>query len=691
MLIEAARGGHSAVVGLLLQQPKFTTALKNQIAQQRQALSSRSKEQVASIAGKRKTRSSHPGAGGRGKKQLKSPIPRKDDGRMNMTGNVTTPDGRSRGEGGKGIPPGGVGGDGQVLMNGQQQQSYQFPQPHSQQPILGHQVSTEPDMTPPKKTPNYKPNSSHQPTVVVSPHNQLTTDEDMERIASSVTWNSAEDKSFEPSEFTVNPSYKFGQVSPSVNPDGTPLFPEPIPTAIPIPVPGTLPPASTTGSSSSVGNYLLPPIFAQSPAYSNQEHMEAYMKADEILRNHMMQLDYTKQQALMNALESLMLQSEAHRASIGIGSEDGEGNPRLSPIVNSPSSGEGPVVSSATNIVKPSSPFKGGNGSCGKSDMVTGKGTEGGGGGGDETMTGTTSKSTAQDSPTHQQQQSSSAPGWSFTDPSRMPQFSMGLSTLAPSANSPEKQSPKSSHHPSPGKHLTFAEKQAFASRIASRLEQVNRSPNTSQTGNTSSTTDYYSTTPVTQFFNSIDKQSAFHPPLVYNSPSKFNFSASGGIEKTGSVSPVFSGPYSPSNNGTREASPFTAVPLSSVKTVPSPNKATTPSATTMGPAELAQLPPVPLPNAQYLQPIYSPDLTSLKHLTHRLPSGAGGVPDLSGAQHFDANGRPHPLTSSVWLDANFPLDIPPPSDLIPEHVRRARTLFFVLINCMINCVQNCS
>ena len=583
MLIEAARGGHSSVVCLLLQQPKFTAALRSQIAQQ---LSSRCTEQITSIAGKRRARGSHPG--GRGKKQVKSPIP---DG----TGTDNTRKGGQH-----------------VLPNGPQQ--YQQPLLcHHAHPIDPPEMTPPPDMTPPKKSmANHKDGTT------------ITSDNHHDKMTGSITWSrSNEDRTFEPSEFTVNPSYKFGQVT-TVNPDGTVVFP-----ATATGPQGTFP---TTGSP---GSYLLPPIFAQSPAYSNQEHMEAYMKADEILRNHMLQLDYAKQQALMNALESLMLQSEAHRASIGVGGgggKEGERSMTPSPVVGgllSETGGMGGVKPSSTQTT----PFKA-NGS-----NENGKGSE-----------------PVPIKPEVPVTSQSTTPTWSFTDPSRMPQFSIGVSTLAPSGNSPEKQSPKSSHHPSPGKHTSLAEKQAFASRVASRLEQVNKSPS----GPTPSA-DYYSTTPVTQFFNAIDKQSSFHPPLVYNnSPTKFNFGASVEVtlDETGSTSSVLSG--SPGNR-TREASPF-ATPIPSTVT-------TTTTTTVEGAATLNQLPPVPKP--QYLQPVYSPDLPSLKHLSHHRIHPVGGVAtaDLPPPQHFDANGRPTPMTSSVWLDANFPLDIPPPSDLIPEHV----------------------
>ena len=633
MLIEAARGGHSSVVGLLLQQPKFTAALKNQIAQ-RQSLASSTAEHVTSIAGKRRTRGSQPGSGGRGKKQQKTPVLKKEEG--------------GSGVGNGGVTRGGGGGGGkQNMLNGQQPFPFQS-QISSGQPVLRHHVSSEPGPSPSKIAPNSNVDDSLcQPLSSRHPQDRFH-----EKVSNSVKWTS-EDKQFEPSEFTVNPSYKFGQ-APSLTPDG-----DLVTAGIPIPSQISFPVTSTPSSSSSGGSYLLPPIFAQSSAYSNQEHMEAYMKADEILRNHMMQLDYAKQQALMNALESLMLQSEAHRASIGIGGDDGDGGGRSSGKATTPP-GDPPIITTSTTTSKPSSPNKpvesGGEveeDSVGKSEPIS-------------EVPGSDKESAPPTKVLSQETtQPSGAPPWSFTDPSRMPQFSMGVSTLAPSTNSPEKQSPKSSHHQSPGKHLSFVEKQAFASRIASRLEQVNSSPSGRKEPLPTPSgigAEYYSGTPVTQFFNSIDGTQS--SGLYNNSPSKFSFSPS--LEQRDdhiSNTQVLNTSFSPPQR--REPSPFTGTsqPCSQLNTT---NSCDTSSTSSVAP-ELSQLPPVPLSHhTQYLQPIYSPDLATLKHLTHRMPPPGA---EMTATQQFDAHGRPLPMASSIWLDANFPLDIPPPSDLIPDHV----------------------
>ena len=58
MLIEAARGGHSGVVNLLLRQPRFTEALRNQILASRQAAAVTTEQQQLS-QGRKRTRS-HP-------------------------------------------------------------------------------------------------------------------------------------------------------------------------------------------------------------------------------------------------------------------------------------------------------------------------------------------------------------------------------------------------------------------------------------------------------------------------------------------------------------------------------------------------------------------------------------------------------------------------------------------------------
>ena len=58
MLIEAARGGHSGVVNLLLRQPRFTEALRNQILASRQAAAVNSEQQQLTQG--RKRARSHP-------------------------------------------------------------------------------------------------------------------------------------------------------------------------------------------------------------------------------------------------------------------------------------------------------------------------------------------------------------------------------------------------------------------------------------------------------------------------------------------------------------------------------------------------------------------------------------------------------------------------------------------------------
>ena len=68
MLIEAARGGHTGVVGMLLRQPKFTETLRSQMLAQKQATISAIGECI--VGTKRKNR---PHSGGRAKKQQKSP------------------------------------------------------------------------------------------------------------------------------------------------------------------------------------------------------------------------------------------------------------------------------------------------------------------------------------------------------------------------------------------------------------------------------------------------------------------------------------------------------------------------------------------------------------------------------------------------------------------------------------------
>ena len=679
MLIEASRGGHSAVVGLLLRQPKFTETLRNQILAQRQAMTS---ERLTTVAGKRRTRSSYSGSGGHGKKQQKSPVNKEERGI------------------GMGAPGQGSITYGSQIINGQQFQFQPQPQPqpqpqHQPQPQLQSQsqlsnqslqqqvIQNIPSSvlhtcssSPQKINPSLSTSEDvfiDQPPVQLEPVHTIQENDSTgsrEKIKGSVRWPQDDMKLFEPSEFTVNPSYKFGHA-----PTGSHIVQPMAGLSIPH---GSVAVDTTTPTIS--GNYLLPSIFAQSPAYSNQEHMEAYMKADEILRNHMLQLDYAKQQALMNALESLMLQSESHRASIGMGEAGGGGE-----SVRSGESGGGVenIVLSLNNspIKLPDGEREGhdGQGGGGKSGLSEGVDTCSGDHVGNTEINYSPLKDPLNT-------QLSGPPPWSITDPSRMPQFSMGVSTLAHSTNSPEKQSPKSSRH-SPNKHHTALDKQslaAFQTQMLASLERANLyNPSLLAPDTNIYTTTYApmcegivsqgSAIPNVQVFNSIDTPCTTtttqsigmceNQPLKLKPESRSSSSplpvSPDVLSDPNQTVPLLNPPCSTMTSGSSSFQSESSV-LSSIH-----NSLQQDSNTGTQSHNLYQL-PVPLSHGQYLQPIYSPDLAGLKHLTHRvLPPGSEN-PSL---QQFDEHGRPHPLASSVWLDANFPLDIPPPSDLIPEHV----------------------
>jgi ankyrin repeat domain-containing protein 17 len=318
MIIEAARGGHTAVVSLLLRQPRFTEALRNQMLAQRQtaSLSANDQRMKNAAVAKRKARISH---------AQSEPIKQqKKHGRDEEAGldDVT--------------PPTSVIAQNWLPINPQlmgMPQPFQF-QSHAPPHQILQQSMSLPG-SPLKGFPAY----SYQPhPQFVSNHAPIKMEE--EKVKDSVTFPS-----------TTTDSGTLYQTKPLA-----PLHPPPPPH------PGG-------------GNYLLPTVFAESSVYSNEVRMEAYLKADEILRNHMSQMDYPKQQALMNALESLMVQSEAHRASM----------------------------------------------------VGTGESGEGGG-----------YKSVQEPHPPPQS-------SWSFTDPSRMPKFAVGVSTLAPSSGaSPDRTSSRS-------------------------------------------------------------------------------------------------------------------------------------------------------------------------------------------------------------------------------------------------------
>ena len=69
-------------------------------------------------------------------------------------------------------------------------------------------------------------------------------------------------------------------------------------------------------------------------------------------------------------------------------------------------------------------------------------------------------------------------------------------------------------------------------------------------------------------------------------------------------------------------------------------------------------------------QPTYTTDLnTSLRQLSQMTHSTSEGSGSSEGGAEELLRSRPHPLSTSFLLDRNFPLDIPPPTDLIPDHV----------------------
>ena len=320
MIIEAARGGHTGVVNLLLQQPRFTEALRNQMLAQRQATpTSVSDQQIKNAAAvKRKSRTQPDLA-----KQHKQLRPNNSDPALPPT------------------QPNWPLYYNPQLMGGVR--SFQFQNQMYAPPPGAHsgiQHSMSLPGSPMKSFPPYV--YQPHPQFIPSPSQIATTESEKEKISDSVHFS----------------------VPPSSEPNDNPVV-------------GGAPPVSVSSQQPCVvnpvgGNYLLSSVFAESNVYSNQDRMEAYLKADEILRNHMSQLDYSKQQALMSALESLMLQSEAHRATIGSTNND-------------------TICTNDIDSIPPSKPV-------------------------------------ASDTPPTS---SSSSTPWSFTDPSQMPKFAIGVSTLA--------------------------------------------------------------------------------------------------------------------------------------------------------------------------------------------------------------------------------------------------------------------
>ena len=123
-------------------------------------------------------------------------------------------------------------------------------------------------------------------------------------------------------------------------------------------------------------------------------------------------------------------------------------------------------------------------------------------------------------------------------------------------------------------------------------------------------------------------------------------------------------------------------------KTVPLSNSATFDSASLLASLDMnALMQNLASPELQgadpandvHAQPVYPADFNSLKRLSQKATSvvesssvdqtvgGAGGR-RLETEMHSN---QTRPLTTSFLLDHNFPMDIPPPTDLLPDHVRQ--------------------
>ena len=83
-----------------------------------------------------------------------------------------------------------------------------------------------------------------------------------------------------------------------------------------------------------------------------------------------------------------------------------------------------------------------------------------------------------------------------------------------------------------------------------------------------------------------------------------------------------------------------------------------------------------------HTQPVYPADFSSLKRLSQKMQAAAVAQSSSSSLDRASGGGggghqleadllqsRARPLTASFLLDHNFPMDIPPPTDLLPEHV----------------------
>lgn len=525
MLIEAARGGHAGVVNLLLRQPRFTEALRNQILAHRQAMASSvvTTEHQNMLLHRKRARSHSSQVRGLRKQQKQSSVQSEDSF--------------------QGDPP--VSYENQLsLVTGKHSlPTQQFPPSADAQSAKGQPI---PD---PKSVAHLQQVSGMRQAPSIS----AGTDSPgvKKKLSSPHTQQSSEGSSMisdDPSKFTLNPSYNFGQAILSGY--GYPLFPA-LPQSSAPPkfsaVSSSEQPSASAGTVPSQG-YLLPSIFAQSPAYNSSSEDER-KKSQEALQNHT--IDFTKQhQELVSALEGLMLQNDSKKSSAGVPEQP---------------QGDGAFT----------------NGRAGSSVQPALVEDEGGG-------RGEAAVELPQESDRPQIINSTAPEGSLVSLPSE-------VESRVPGGSSSGNQF----LHPTIDKQYLAA----IQNQMLANLDHAGLGPPASH----------------------VQSSTPSHPPPL-----------------------------------SIESSTMTDLP-SSIKQplhqITSSNQFSSPS----------------LSRAQLPQPIYSTSSQSLKHYNqHR--GGHGSTPDLlQDVGQLDGSQLPqrtHSLSTSVLFNnANFPLDIPPPTDLIPNHV----------------------
>lgn len=312
MLIEAARGGHSNVVNLLLRQPRFTEALRNQILASRQAAAVSNEQQRLTQGRKRSRSHPHPASG---KSRKKSQKPASVSSASAMMDDATThqhdsqiltmaakcrlhpqhiqghqPVQTKRESSAK------VAGvlDPQAKLSGASNQQKSFAESKGAVPVLSH-------------------NHTGNDTAAQKPEGKMPaapdTQQQQQPIQPSSASNGQHVSSEDPGKFTLNPSYNFNNQASVLA--GYPLFPN-LPQGS-IPTVFTASPSqesSKVPSKSAVPSYLLPSIFSHNQPYSDA--LPEYLMSQEALQNHM--IDFAKQQALVTVLEGLVLQNDTQKS-----------------------------------------------------------------------------------------------------------------------------------------------------------------------------------------------------------------------------------------------------------------------------------------------------------------------------------------------------------------------------------------